>query len=182
MAEVIQELFINPPLVVARLGGGSVPQDAYRWAESPNPRSSGETVVVPDWSLTVEADGSVTPHMPSALRFRDGALIRPVAPFIEIWAWFGESGSAESTWRETPLTPSLLAAQGVSLTDVLFRITAVNAKAARRTGNMALRFGTFPPVEIRADDNRSTPLLATSPPRVTQPMIRSEERRVGKEC
>ena len=44
MAEAIQELFITPPLVIARLGGGSVPQDAYRWAESPNPRSSGETV------------------------------------------------------------------------------------------------------------------------------------------
>ena len=171
MADIIQEVFINPPLVVARLGGGSVPQDSYRWAESPNPRSSAQTVVVPDWSLTVEADGSVSPRMPRSLRFRDGGLIRPVAPFFEVWARVGASGSSAATWRDVPVTPALLTAQGVALADVRFRITAINGKAARRTGNAALRFGTFPPMEVRADNNRRVPLLASSPPGIARPMI-----------
>ncbi len=171
MAAVIQELFINPPLVVARLGGGSTPQEAYQWVDSPNPRSPGETVVVPDWSLAVQADGSVTPHMPSAVRLRDGALIRPVAPFLEIWARLGEPGSAAGTWQDAPLTPALLTAQGVALADVLFRVNAINAKAARRTANAALRYGTFPPATVRADDNRSVPIVGVSPPGVTQAMI-----------
>lgn len=171
MPDIIQEVFINPPLVVARLGGGSVPQDAYRWAQSPNPRSSAQTVVVPDWSLMVEADGSVTPKMPSALRFRDGATIRPVAPFLEVWARLGAVGTAPSTWSETPVTPALLAAHGVALADVAFRVTAINGKAARRTGNASLRFGTFPPIELRGNNNTSVPLLASSPPGTAQPMI-----------
>lgn len=171
MPNIIQELFINPPLVVARLGGGSIPQDAYRWAQSPNPRSNAQTVVLPDWSLTVEADGSVTPRMPTSLRFRDGATIRPVAPFLEVWARMGSVGSAPSTWTEVPVTPTLLAAQGVALSDVLFRVMAINRKAARRTGNAALRFGTFPAVEVRANNHASVPLLAISPPGTVQPMI-----------
>lgn len=171
MAKIIQELFINPPIAVARLGGSTVPQDAYQWVESPDPRSSGATVVAPDWSLTVQADGSVTPRMPVALRFRDGALIRPVAPFLELWARVGEPGSAANTWRDAPLTPKFLAGQGVSLGDVRIRVIAINAKAARRTGNIALRFGTFPPVELRGNDNRSVPLLATSPGGIARPMI-----------
>ena len=31
MKTVIQELFIDPPLAIARLGGSSIPQDAYSW-------------------------------------------------------------------------------------------------------------------------------------------------------
>ena len=109
MAKIIQELFINPPIAVARLGGSTVPQDAYRWIESPDPRTGGDTVVTADWSLAVQADGSVRPHMPEELHFRDGALIRPVAPFLELWARVGEPGSAAGTWRDVPLTPKLLA-------------------------------------------------------------------------
>jgi hypothetical protein len=45
-------------------------------------RSDGATVLVPDWSLNVLLDGSVEPLKPDAIRFRDGALIRPVCPFI----------------------------------------------------------------------------------------------------
>lgn len=171
MADIIQALFIDPPIAVARLGGGSTPQDAFQWVETPNPRSSGETVVAPVWSLMVEADGSVSPRMPSSLHFRDGGLIRPVAPFFEVWARMGANNSAEETWRDVPLTPALLAAQGIALADVRFQVTAINGKAARRTGDPSLRFGTFPPVEVRADIHTSVPLLATSPPRTAVPMI-----------
>lgn len=166
MAAIIQAIFITPPIAIARLGGGSTAQNAYKWVESPNPRSTGETTIAPDWSLTVQADGTVDPMMPTSLQFRDGALIRPVCPFFELWARTGESGSAPATWLEVPLTPSLLTQQGATLNDLVFRIDAKNLKAARRTSNPELRFGTFPPLEVKAANNSVTPILAVSPPGV----------------
>ncbi|HEY9404978.1 MAG TPA: hypothetical protein VIQ24_20165 [Pyrinomonadaceae bacterium] len=164
MAEIIQAIFITPPIVIARLGGSTTPQEAFKWVDTPNPRGEGETTIAPDWSLTVQADGSVEPFMPEALRFRDGALIRPVCPFLELRALMGEPGSAPATWREELLTPTLLSAHGATLNDLVFQIDARNLKAARRTANPAVGFGTFPPLQVRASDNTQTPILAVSPP------------------
>src|ERR1700752_4470614 len=99
MADLIQSIFIVPPIAVARLGGSTVPQDAYLWVESPDPRLDGETTVAPTWSLDVGPGGFVSPRLPTALQFRDGALIRPVCPFFELWALVGAAGSAPDTWR-----------------------------------------------------------------------------------
>ena len=166
MAEIMQGIFVTPPIAVARLGGSTTPQDAYKWLESPNPRSSGETTIAPDWSLTVLSDAAVTPSMPSALQLRDGPLIRPVCPFFELWALLGEPDSAPATWREAPITPALLAQHAAGLGDLLVRVDAQNRKVARRTSNTDLSFGTFPPLELRGDDHAAVALLATSPPRV----------------
>jgi hypothetical protein len=171
MAEIIQGIFVDPPIAIARLGGSSTPQAAYTWVASPNPRSPGETTIAPAWSLSVEADGSVEPFMPTDLRFRANDLIRPVCPFLEVWALLGEPGSDPSTWREEPLTPELLAAHGATVAAVTIRVEAKNFKAARRAGNPALRFGTFPPVTIRGDQHDPVPLLGVSPPGVTRRMI-----------
>src|SRR5580765_7279719 len=114
MAEVIQSIFIDPPIAIARVGGSTVPQDAYLWVESPDPRSDGETTIVPTWSLDILPDGSVSPTLPTELRFRDGALIRPVCPFFELRALVGAPGSAPNTWREAPITPALLSQHGAS--------------------------------------------------------------------
>jgi hypothetical protein len=171
MAEALQGIFIDPPIAVARLGGSTVPQDAYLWIESPDPRSDGETTLMPTWSLTVLPDGSVEPTQPTELRFRDGALIRPVCPFFEIRALLGEPGSLPQTWHDVPLTPALLTRHGASLVNLKLRINAQNLKAARRTRNPALGFGTFPPVEIVADDHNSKTLLGVSPPGAKPPMI-----------
>ncbi|HEX8355488.1 MAG TPA: hypothetical protein VF611_21450, partial [Pyrinomonadaceae bacterium] len=166
MAETIQSLFITPPIAIARLGGSTTPQVAFKWVESPNPRSSGETTVAPDWSLTVQADGTVEPVNPEnvVLQFRDGALIRPVCPFFEVWALLGDSTSDPSTWHEEPLTPALLAAHGATSDDLVFQVNAQNWKASRRTHNPALQFGTFPSLQVRASDNSPALILAVSPP------------------
>ena len=108
MARTIMAIFVDPPIAVARLGGSNVPQDAYRWVEANNPRSDSNTVVDPWWTLEVLGDGSVEPYMPKEVRLRDGELIRPVAPFFEIWALTGEPGSPRSRWHEERLTPALL--------------------------------------------------------------------------
>ena len=163
MADVIQSIFIDPPIAIARVGGSTVPQDAYLWVESPDPRSDGETTIVPTWSLDLRPDGAVSPKLRPELQFRDGALIRPVCPFFELWTLVGAPGSAPSTWRETPITPALLSQHGASESSRTLRIDAHNLKAARRTGNPAHGFGTSPPVEITGDDHGSHVLFGTSP-------------------
>lgn len=173
MVEIIQGLFCEPPIVIARLGGSTTPLAAYDWAQPADPRSDGETVIVPRWSLDVLTDGSVQPFMPNAIRFRDGNLIRPVCPFVEIWARLGETDSDPSTWRDAPLTPALLARFESSVADLRIMIDARNNKAARRARNRDLRFGTFPPVVVRGDQHAPVPLNAASPPGAARPMIPS---------
>lgn len=171
MVEQIQAIFFDPPIAISRLGGSSVPQDAYTWTTSPDPRSGSDTAVVPTWSLTVLPDGAVEPVKPSALQFRDGQLIRPVCPFFELWALLGEPGSDPADWREAAITPDLLAQHGANLGSLAFRLDAKNLKAARRTLDPALAYGTFDPVELRGDDHVPHPILAVSPPNATTPMI-----------
>ena len=171
MAEQIQALFCEPPIVIARLGGSTTPLDCCVWEEPPNPRSDGATVLVTGWSLNVLTDGSIEPHKPDSIRFRDGPLIRPVCPFIEIWARLGEPGSDPSSWRDAPLTPTLLVAAGADPSALHFTVDARNAKAARRRRNPDLIYGTFPFVAIGGDQHQPVPLQAVSPPGVAQPLI-----------
>jgi hypothetical protein len=140
MAETIQGIFVLPPIAIARLGGSTAPQHAYRWVESPDPHSKGETTIEPDWSLVVQSGATVEPVMPESLSFRDGALIRPVCPFFELCALLGEAGSDPSTWKEAPLTPQLLANSGVSPRDLVFTVDAKNFKVSRRTANAGLQY------------------------------------------
>ena|SRR5882672_11886918 len=67
VADPLQKIFLIPSIAIARLGGSSSPQDAYRWVESPNPRNSAETTIQPDWSLVVQSGGTVEPVMPAAV-------------------------------------------------------------------------------------------------------------------
>jgi hypothetical protein len=101
--------------------------------------------------------------MPTAINFRDGALIRPVCPFFELWAMLGEPDSAPDTWQEVRMTPALVTQNGATLNDLVFRIDAQNLKAARRTLNPDLRYGTFPPLEVRGNNNSPKAILASSP-------------------
>jgi hypothetical protein len=171
MKTMIRELFIDPPLAIARLGGSSIPQDAFSWIPAPAPRSGESTSIVPDWSLAVQLDGTVEPFLPPHLTFRDGPMIRPVCPFFEIWARIGSPGSPRKDWTEVPLTPALLAQTGATVADLSLKIDAKNFKAARRTGNDNLRYGTFPPLFVSGDVHIPVALLASSPNGVSQPMI-----------
>ena len=173
MAHTVQALLIDPPIAIAKLGGSSAPQDAYCWADPINPRSDGNTVIVPWWTFEVLSDGTVDPRMPTTIRLRDGDLIRPVAPFFEMWALVGEPGSPPSQWQPEPLTPKLLRRSGVDEAALTIEIDAKNRKAARRRRDDALVFGTFPPVRIKGDDHDVHALLATSPPDAPKPMIPS---------
>ena len=166
--DTIRRLVFTPPVAIARLGGSSTAMAAFTWGPG-DPHTIAETRIRPDWTLRVDADGSVTPELPTELRVRDGALIRPVAPFLELWALTGDGPAAGLT--AVPVTAALLAANGVGERDLTFTVTAMNAKAARRAQNPALRFGTFPPVTLAGDDHAAVALRGTSPPGVATPMI-----------
>src|SRR5450631_1913323 len=166
MAETIQRIFVDPPIAVARLGGSTTPQNAYKRVESANPRSNADTTIEPDWSLVVQSDGTVEPVLSPSLAFRDGPLIRPVCPFFELWASVGEPGSAVATWEDVPVTPGLLTKHGITLNTLVIRVDAKNFKVSRRMKNPEMRYGTFPAVEIRGDKHAPVPLLAVSPPGV----------------
>ena len=153
------------------MGGSSTPQFAYDWIDTRAPRADGETSIAPAWTIAVQPDGSAAPFMPDQVTFRDGDLIRPVAPFYEVWARVGETGSAPATWRAVPLTPALLQANGLALAALRMKVTASNLKAARRTGNPQLAFGTFPPLTIGANDTSRVAILGTSPTTAPTPMI-----------
>jgi len=165
MASKIQGLFIDPPIAIARLGASTKPVDCFLWQDAADPHL--QTVVAPTWTLDVEADGSVWPRMPDQLRFRDGNLIRPVAPFFEVWALVAVDGSSKLT--ETPLTPTLLEENGIK--SLTITVDARNAKAAHRARHPELVFGTFPPVTINYTDHRPTPLTGMSPPALAKPMV-----------
>ncbi len=168
MAARIQAIFIDPPIAVARLGGSSTPMESFRWVDSSDPHL--QTVIAPDWSLDVDADGVATPRLPDSLSFRDGGLIRPVAPFFELWTLMGEDGSDPATWQQAPLTLDVLTRVGGSFT---ISADARNRKAARRARKPDLQFGTFPRVEISSDNNRPVALIAKSPPGAARPMMTS---------
>lgn len=155
-------------MAVARLGGSLTPLDAFDWVAG-DPHAVAETRVRPTWTLDVMPDATVLPRLTRELVLRDGPLLRPVAPFLELWALTGD-GPAQN-WQPRPVSPELLAANGSSLADLTFTVTAMNLKAARRTGNPALGFGTFPAVQLRGDDHRPAPLLGTSPPGAAPAMI-----------
>lgn len=171
MAISIQALFITPAFAVARLGGSTTPLHAYDWVDNQRPRSDSETEVAPSWTLAVRPDGSVEPFLPESITFRDGDLIRPVAPFFEIWARLGEPGSVSDTWIDAPLTPALLTADGLSLASLRLAVTARNLKAARRSGNPDHAFGNWQPLVMLGNDFTARMIEGHSPPGVIVPMI-----------
>lgn len=82
----ITGIFFRPPLAIARLGGAGTPMDSYVWREDPTMHGAARNVIDPAVSFEVLADGSLSPFVPSVIRFRDRGLLRPVAPFFEVWA------------------------------------------------------------------------------------------------
>ena len=68
-------------------------------------------------------------YTPSSIQFRDGDRIRPVAPFLEVFARTGED-------LLEPLTLDLLRTEGLAPEDLRWTVTLGNIKAFRRTGDV----------------------------------------------
>lgn len=136
----ISELRILPPLAIGRLGSSPHPMENYELCvEDP----LGPRKIKPAETLRVdEVTGEITEaYWPKLVRLidgwetialRDGDQIRPVAPFLEVFARTSD-GVLE------PLTLDLLKASGLCPDQVRWTVTVGNIKAARRTGDANAR-------------------------------------------
>lgn len=129
----IVALHILPPFAIARLGSAPEPVDNYTMEENPqNPLDfrtikGAETLIVDE--VTGEISGS---RVPAELTFRDGGRVRPVAPFLEVYA----QTDADPLKPLVPLTTALLAELGLREEDVSWHVSVANRKVVRRTGNI----------------------------------------------
>ncbi|RKH55939.1 hypothetical protein [Corallococcus llansteffanensis] len=125
----IKELRILPPLAIARLGAAPEPLDNYE-LEVPDddPLGFRRLKAAPTFRVDPETGAISEAFLPSEIAFKspDG-LIRPVAPFLEVWA-VTEKDSL------VPLTVELLAQHGLRPSDVKWEVRVGNIKMYRRTG------------------------------------------------
>jgi hypothetical protein len=122
---MISEIRILPPLVIARLGSSPEPLENYNL--EPPDDVVGFRKIVPAETLYLAADGSIArAEAPHKIVFRDGDRIRPVAPFLELFA--------RVDGDLAPLTTSILDRYKLSPADVKWSVRAGNLKVFRRTG------------------------------------------------
>ncbi len=126
----IHELRILPPFAIGRLGSADTPLDNFSILA--DPRSPlGFRRIVPAETLHVdEKTGEISrTTVPAAIEFKtaDGR-IRPVAPFLEVWA------RVDDTPTFVPLTLDLLEQHGASPGDLTWSVQVTNRKVERRTG------------------------------------------------
>jgi hypothetical protein len=126
----IVELIILPPLAIARLGSSPSPLDNYE-LELPEGGLDFRRIV-PAETLHVDSQSGaiVSTEPPKGVAFRDGDQIRPVAPFLEVFAYTSDGGFG-------PLSVDLLRANGLAPQDVRWTVEVGNIKAFRRTGQDA---------------------------------------------
>jgi hypothetical protein len=125
----ISELRILPPFAIARLGASPNPLEAYSLA-LPDDKPLDFRVICPQETFEVDPESGaiVRAYKPKRIRFKDGRKIRPVAPFLEVWA-------RTSQMVLEPLTLDLLKNEGLSPATVHWSLEVANIKAFRRTGD-----------------------------------------------
>jgi hypothetical protein len=142
MTRAIKELRILPPFAIARLGSADEPMDNYTIeldAPENQDQPLGYRALKPLPTLIVgersgEIEGVRTPQLPLQFKVhgKNGEQIRPVAPFLEVFAVV-ETGRKED--ELVPLTVELLSENGLSVKDVSWTVSVANRKVARRTGD-----------------------------------------------
>jgi hypothetical protein len=138
----IKELRILPPFAIARLGSADTPMDNYTIdldvaADDQAPLGYRTirlqpTLFVNEQSGEIEAEAT-----PTRLEFKQGEdseqrankKIRPVAPFLEVFA------ITDSHDALVPLTVELLKENGVGVEDISWSVRVANRKVARRTAD-----------------------------------------------
>lgn len=128
---MIRELRVLPPLAIARLGAAATPMDNYDVVVDPAD-PLGYRALHPAETFEVDAaSGEITrAFMPARLAFTENRRVRPVAPFLEVWA-LTDANVLE------PLTGAMLEAESLTPGDVTWSVHVANHKVFRRTGDPA---------------------------------------------
>lgn len=124
----IRELRILPPLAIGRMGSGE-PMDNYTVEDDPKSLLNWRTLkALPTFEIDKESGRIVGTFVPETVDFTTGKHIRPVAPFLEV---FARTDGEELE----PLTLELLASHGLDETAISWRAVVANRKVVRRTDN-----------------------------------------------
>ena len=121
------ELRILPPLAISRLGASETPLENYDLRADKSEMPGFRRIVGAETlEIDVQSGEIVRAYVPETVRFRDGSKIRPVAPFLEVFARTGDDVIE-------PLTIDLLAKHGLTPGDLRWTVRLGNRKIARRT-------------------------------------------------
>lgn len=129
----ILELRILPPLAVGRLGAASEALEAFDLEVAPD-RPLDYRRIVPKPSFVVDAVSGeiVKSYIPDKIRFKDdNHKIRPVAPFLEVFAV-----TSERPDELVPLTLDMLNREKIPLKALHWDVEVANIKMFRRTGDV----------------------------------------------
>jgi hypothetical protein len=155
--KTITGLRILPPFAIGRLGSADVPMDNYTIemdVKLDEDRPLGYRTFKPVPTLIVDEqtgaikDGALTPK---TLEFKHDEKIRPVAPFLEVFAVLDDGEFA-------PLTLDLLQNNGLTEKTadaahiISWRVWVANRKVARRTGDPKDIVATKEDIVIRDHD------------------------------
>lgn len=124
----IRELRILPPYAIARLGSAKEPLDNYVIETNPERPLDFRRITGAE-TLLVDSSGEITgSRIPESVSFKQDGHIRPVAPFLEVFA-------LTDSEELVPLTTDLLREHSLSAADVSWRATVANLKVVRRTND-----------------------------------------------
>lgn len=134
----IKELRILPPIAIGRLGASPVPVAAYDLI-IPDNKPLDFRVIQPADTLTIDPDQhTVSASVPNEIIFKDAVsttypngTIRPVAPFLELFAVTSDNPDVL-----VPVTEALLQSAGFTLNNIRWSVTVGNLKIFRRTGDV----------------------------------------------
>jgi hypothetical protein len=165
---MIREVWLYPPLGIARLGRSAMPCENFAWGPNDvRPRGTGKTTLVPAPTLDVAADGHVTERLPEQIVFKDAQGFRPVCPFFELHGAWQDGG----TERTGPITPEVLAAFGLSLADVEWTVEVANLKPFHYT--LAAGDGIEARLSLRGDQTQRVALHGGTPAGAPNPLVPS---------
>ncbi|MEN7551476.1 hypothetical protein AAG747_26400 [Rapidithrix thailandica] len=133
----IIDIRILPPMAIGRLGSSEIPMAAFNLKVMED-KPLDFRQIVPKESLQVDPNtGVITSYQEENIIFKDAenindknGKIRPVAPFLEVFAI-----TDENPGMLVPLTLGLLEQAGLSVNDISWNVHVGNIKIYRRTQN-----------------------------------------------
>src|ERR1044071_2115773 len=123
----ITGLLLLPPLAIARVGSSETPLANYCLEDDPENPLAFRRIVPAETLIVNEATGEASRGDSTTECFKDAqGRVRPVAPFLEVWAIVEDAGRVE----EKPLTCDMLSNGDT----VEWWVEVANRKVERRTG------------------------------------------------
>jgi hypothetical protein len=127
----IKQLRILPPFAIGRLGSAAEPMDNYSFdleidPDSENPLGYRQIKLQPTLIVDENSGEIASERTPVTPEFKRGGKIRPVAPFLEVYA-VTDADTLEL------LTVELLKKHDLTLKDISWQVAVSNRKVVRRT-------------------------------------------------